>query len=69
LFGSALESPETAGDLDLAADIPGSKIYGFAAHIEDEMHFLVDIVPLTPRNSFVDSILKKAKILYDGSGS
>jgi predicted nucleotidyltransferase len=69
LFGSILEDYTTAEDIDLASDIPGSKIYGFAAQIEDELHILVDIVPLTPRNRFIDSIIKKGKVIYEKTGS
>jgi predicted nucleotidyltransferase len=67
LFGSALLNPETAKDIDLAADIPGSKLYGFAAHLEDELKIPVDIVPLLPTNRFVEMITREGKILYEYS--
>jgi predicted nucleotidyltransferase len=65
LFGSALKNPGVANDIDLAADIPGAKLYGFAAHLEDELKIPVDIVPLLPQNRFVEMITKEGKILYE----
>jgi uncharacterized protein len=65
LFGSALDDPEKAKDLDLATDIPGWKILRFAAQIEEEFSILVDIVPLDTSDRFIKSIERKGKILYE----
>jgi predicted nucleotidyltransferase len=65
LFGSALEDPDIANDLDLATDIPGWKILRFATQIEDEFRILVDIVPLDNPNRFTKAIERKGKILYE----
>lgn len=53
LFGSILENPSDARDIDLACDgIPGWKLYEFAAKIEDELRVPFDVMPLSPSNRF-----------------
>ncbi len=64
LFGSALDTPETARDVDIACDgVPGWKLFELAAKLEDELEIPSDIVPLTPASRFTQSIEKKGKIL------
>ncbi len=64
LFGSALDAPQTARDVDIACDgVPGWKLFELAAKIEDELSIPFDIVPLTPASRFTQSIEKKGKIL------
>jgi len=64
LFGSAMETPQTARDIDLACDgIPGWKLYELAAKIEDELDVSLDIVSLTPSTRFTKNIEKRGKIL------
>jgi uncharacterized protein len=67
LFGSALEDPDKANDLDIATDIPGWKILRFAAQIEEELKILVDIVPLDTPNRFTKSIERRGKVLYEAN--
>jgi predicted nucleotidyltransferase len=50
LFGSALDTPEDANDIDLAADIPGLAVFSFADDLEQELHCTIDIVPLSTEN-------------------
>jgi predicted nucleotidyltransferase len=39
LFGSAVENPDTARDIDLACDgVEGWKLFEFAARLEEELH-------------------------------
>jgi predicted nucleotidyltransferase len=65
LFGSAMDNPEKARDLDLACDgLAGWKIFEFGAKVEEELHILVDIVPLNPTTRFTEYIEKKGKIIY-----
>ncbi|MEW5803104.1 MAG: nucleotidyltransferase domain-containing protein [bacterium] len=65
LFGSALDEPEKARDLDLACDgIDGWKIFEFGASLEEELHISVDVVPLSPPTRFTRYIEKKGEILY-----
>jgi predicted nucleotidyltransferase len=67
LFGSALETPAQARDLDLACDgIVGWKLYELAARLEEELGALVDLVPLTPATRFTRWIEAQGQILYEG---
>lgn len=64
LFGSTLENPETARDIDLACDgIEGWDLFAFAAKIENEFLISVDIVPLTPVSRFTQIIERDGKRL------
>ncbi len=66
LFGSAVESPETACDLDIACDgVDGWKIFELGAQIEEETGIPVDIVPLKPTTRFTRYITKKGRVLYE----
>ncbi len=64
LFGSALENPAQARDLDLACDgVPGWKLFELAARIEDEVRIPLDLVPLQPVTRFTRHILAHGKAL------
>ncbi|MBA4398188.1 MAG: DNA polymerase III subunit beta [Syntrophus sp. (in: bacteria)] len=64
LFGSAMETPQSARDIDIACDgVSGWKLYELAAKIEDELDVPLDIVPLTPSTRFTQNIEKRGKIL------
>jgi len=64
LFGSALESQETARDLDLACDgVQGWKLYALAARLEEELHTPLDIIPLSPPTRFTRLIESKGRVL------
>jgi len=64
LFGSALERPEEANDIDIACDgIPGWKIYELSARLENELGIPVDILPISSKTRFIDYIIKKGKVL------
>lgn len=65
LFGSALETPNDARDIDLAADIPGLALYAFAERIEQDLRCPVDVIPLDVRNRFIETIERRGKVLYD----
>lgn len=65
LFGSALETPEEANDIDLAADIPGLDLYLFAGMVENELGCIIDIVPLDIDSPFIESIKKYGQLLYE----
>ena len=65
LFGSALETPNDANDIDIACDISGWDIWGFAAKIEEDLRVPIDIVPLSPPSRFVEYISQTGKILYE----
>lgn len=66
LFGSALETPNDAHDIDLAADMPGWSALTFANTVESVLQCPVDIVMLgddTDEHPFIRSILRKGKSL------
>ncbi len=64
LFGSALENPATARDLDLAcAGVPGWKLFELAAALEEALQMRLDLVPLDPPTPFTRLIEKRARVL------
>jgi len=64
LFGSALENPDTARDLDLACDgIIGWKLYELAARLERELNTPLDLVPLSPPTRFTQMIERRGRRL------
>jgi predicted nucleotidyltransferase len=64
LFGSALENPAQARDLDLACDgVPGWRLFELAARIEEETSVPLDLVPLQPITRFTRHILAQGKTL------
>lgn len=64
LFGSALERPEDARDIDIACDgIQGWKLYEMAARLEEELGAPLDVVPLSPTTRFTRLIEAKDKPL------
>jgi predicted nucleotidyltransferase len=66
LFGSALETPNDANDIDLAADISGLEVFSFADDLERDFQCPVDILPLnsdTDGHPFVQYVLGKGKDL------
>jgi predicted nucleotidyltransferase len=68
LFGSALDDPDNARDLDLGVEgIEPSKFFLFGATLEDLILRTVDIVPLNSNSSFVEHIKKYGKYIYDKS--
>lgn len=64
LFGSALESPEGARDLDLACEgVAGWKLYELCARLEEELGVSLDLIPLSPPTRFTRFIESKGKVL------
>ena len=64
LFGSALEAPAQAQDLDLACDgVPGWKLFELGARLEEELEIPLDIVPLSPATRFSRLIEARGKVL------
>jgi predicted nucleotidyltransferase len=67
LFGSAVQDPENARDIDFAVEgISGWDIIKLAAKIEMETGIDVDIVDLKRDNEFIRHIQKNARIVYAG---
>ena len=64
LFGSSLETPNDARDIDLACDgVTGWQLYELAAKLEEELGKPLDIVPLHPVTRFTKYIETKGKTL------
>lgn len=64
LFGSMIENPTEARDIDLACDgVPGWKLFELAARLEDELHTPLDLVPLTPASRFTRLIEERGQRL------
>lgn len=62
IFGSFLDDPQKARDLDLACDgIDGWKLYEFAARLEKEFRVICDVAPLKPVTKFTRLIEKRGK--------
>ena len=65
LFGSSVDDPSSARDIDLAvAGLSGWNIIRLAAKLEDELKLNVDVISLEPQNKFVAHILNYGKVLY-----
>jgi len=64
LFGSAVESPLEARDLDLACDgVAGWKLFELGARLEDELHTRVDLIPLRPPTPFTRLVERRGRVL------
>jgi len=64
LFGSALENPATARDLDLAcAGVPGWKVFELASALEEALRVPLDLVPLDPPTPLTRLIEQRARVL------
>jgi len=49
LFGSTLENPDEARDIDLACDgTEGWRLFEFGVRLEEELNISVDIISLPP---------------------
>ncbi len=65
LFGSAVESPETARDLDIACEgVHGWDLFRLAARLERELGIPVDAVSLTPPSRFTRHVEQWGRELY-----
>jgi|GEM_PF-946491 len=60
LFGSAVENPGAARDLDLAcAGVPGWKLFEVSSVLEETLRVPLDLVPLDPPTPFTRLIEKQ----------
>ncbi|MDA1140816.1 MAG: nucleotidyltransferase domain-containing protein [Planctomycetota bacterium] len=66
LFGSALDTPEVARDLDLACEgVEGWDIFRLGARLESELQLPVDLVPLRDGDRFSSYISRTGRVIYD----
>ncbi len=62
LFGSVLDKPDSARDLDFLCDgVEGWKLYEMSAKMEEETGIPVDVIPANPKSQFIEYNLKKGK--------
>jgi len=66
LFGSAVESPERARDLDLVCEgIEGWDIFRLGARLEEELRIPVDLVPFDPDDPFCRYVASRGRVIYE----
>ena len=64
LFGSAVENPDAARDIDVACDgIKGWKLFELAGKLEEVLRIPLDIVPLDPSTRFTKHIENIGRVL------
>lgn len=63
LFGSALNNPDDAHDIDIATDISASRIDMFAGTLEETMMMPIDVVSLSPSTPFTKFIQQDSRVL------
>jgi predicted nucleotidyltransferase len=67
LFGSALNDPQNAHDIDLAAEPMTWDLLGYIAKLEEEIGITIDIVPLKPSNRFTRTLEANGKVIYESN--
>lgn len=68
LFGSAVEAPETARDLDLAVEgVAGWDFFGLAAALEAAIPIPVDVIPVDQMNEsyFTKRVRERSRVLFE----
>lgn len=66
LFGSALEDPDSAEDLDLAVEgVEGWDFYGMSAEMERALRKPLDVIPLDTDNWFTRRVAERGRVLYE----
>jgi predicted nucleotidyltransferase len=65
LFGSALDNPSNANDIDLAVDgVPCVSFFELSGELELSLKIPVDLFPLDIDSKFTDHIKKIGKVLF-----
>ena len=66
LFGSSLENPQTADDLDLACEGHlGWNFFEYAARLDKELNVKVDVIPLNSNSRFENYVRRVGKVIYE----
>lgn len=66
LFGSSIDDPQNANDIDLAVDgIEGFQIFSFSDKLEKLINIPVDVIPMDVKSAFLDYILKYGRVIYE----
>jgi predicted nucleotidyltransferase len=65
LFGSCLNNPENANDIDFLCDgIKNEDFFKIGAEMEAATGVTVDIVTIEPKTPFVEYNLNRGRVLY-----
>jgi predicted nucleotidyltransferase len=66
LFGSALKTPETAGDIDFTCEgLGGWKLFRFGAKLGEALGKSVDVIPVRAGDRFSQYVAQRGRILYE----
>ncbi len=66
LFGSGLESPDTAADLDVVCEgLDGWDLFRFGAKLEEALGTSLDVIPLRSDDRFSQYIAQRGRVLYE----
>ncbi len=66
LFGSALESLQTARDLDIACEgVDGWDLFRLGAKLQEELGTTVDLIALRPDDRFSQYIAQTGRVVYE----
>jgi len=69
LFGSALDDPGNANDLDIGVEgLMGMDFFEFGGVLENIINTSVDIIDLSVNDRFVNYINSIGKLIYDRTG-
>jgi len=68
LFGSCLEAPETAGDVDLAVEgVPLDRLLDADVTVQDILQVPVDLVSREDNQAFFELVSKRGRVLFEKS--
>jgi predicted nucleotidyltransferase len=66
LFGSAVDDPENAHDIDLLCEgVDDVEFFRMGAEMENETLAVVDIVPIPPVTRFTEYNIARGKVLHE----
>ena len=63
LFGSSVDNPTRANDIDIAVEIEDSLFFKFSSKVERVIRSPIDVIPIEPNDSFVAHIKIHSKVL------
>lgn len=66
LFGSAVNNPQEAKDIDIACDgVEGWSFYALGARLEEELDMPLDLVSLSPATPFTEQIKQYGRVIFE----
>ncbi len=68
LFGSAIDSPSSARDIDFACQgVEGWDLFRLAAQLEELLGKRVDLVPIRANDRFSNYVAHRGRVIYESS--